>query len=93
MFRRVLVPVDFSEKCKRSVIVATDIAGHYDGEIHLLHVIETLVDTDFSELKDFYEKLERKAEKEMKKLLASCVSTQAAIYEKNHIRKQEQRDS
>ncbi|HET58470.1 MAG TPA: universal stress protein [Deltaproteobacteria bacterium] len=70
MFSRVLVPVDFSEKCRRSLDIAVNIASRYEGSIDLLHVIETLVDTEYSELESFYRKLEREALKDMDDLVA-----------------------
>lgn len=70
MFKRVLVPVDFSEKYSASLDIAINIARHYQGDIDLLHVIETLVDVDFSELEEFYSKLEKRALKNMKALVA-----------------------
>ncbi len=79
MFKRILVPVDFSEKCSRSLNSAVNIAGHYAGEIHLLHVIETLADTDFSDLQKFYEKLERKARKAMDELMVACGTSSAVM--------------
>ena len=79
MFKRILVPVDFSEKCSRSLNSALDIAGHYAGEIHLLHVIETIADTEYSELQSFYEKMERKALKAMDELTASCGRSSSAV--------------
>lgn len=79
MFKRILVPVDFSEKCSRSLNCALDIAGHYAGEVHLLHVIETLADAEFSELQNFYEKMERKALKSMDELMASCTKGSAVM--------------
>lgn len=80
MFSRILVPVDFSEKCRRSLDIAVNIAGRYDGSIDLLHVIETLVDTEYSELESFYRKLERKALRDMDDLVASYRDGTADIH-------------
>ncbi|MCK9229821.1 MAG: universal stress protein [Syntrophales bacterium] len=71
MFKRVLVPVDFSEKSRTSLDIAIDMARHYQGDIDLLHVIETLVDVEFSELEEFYSKLEKRALKNMNALVAT----------------------
>ncbi|MDX1395542.1 MAG: universal stress protein [Gemmatimonadota bacterium] len=60
MFRRLLVPVDLTPKNRRAVEVARDLALQWGGEVHLVHVIETL-DLPFEELADFYDRLERRA--------------------------------
>ncbi|MFV1987984.1 MAG: universal stress protein [Gemmatimonadota bacterium] len=60
MFHRLLVPVDLTAKNQRAVEVARDLAAQSGGEVFLLHVIETL-DLPFSELEDFYGRLEARA--------------------------------
>ena len=60
MFRRILVPVELSDKDLRAVDAARSLAKaneQGDTEVALLHVIETL-DLPFEELEDFYGKLE-----------------------------------
>jgi nucleotide-binding universal stress UspA family protein len=60
MFRKILVPVDFTEKNEAALDSAAQIAGA-DGEIDLLHVIETIEHIDFKEMSDFYRGLETRA--------------------------------
>lgn len=60
MFRKILVPVDFTEKNQTALDCAVQIAGA-DGEIDLLHVIETIEHIDFKEMSDFYRGLETRA--------------------------------
>lgn len=60
MFERILVPVDLTEKNRRAVEVARDLAELTRGSVTLLHVIEPL-DLPFEELEDFYERLEDRA--------------------------------
>lgn len=67
MFQKLLVPVDLTEKNRRAVEVARDLALETDGGVTLLHVIETL-DLPFEELEDFYRQLEEKAEAVMGRL-------------------------
>ena len=63
MFRKILVPVDFTEKNEAAIEAALEvISGHDDGEIHLLHVIETIEHVEFDEMKGFYRELENRAE-------------------------------
>jgi nucleotide-binding universal stress UspA family protein len=64
MFRKILVPVDFSDKNEPALKSAIEIAGHsagVGGEIDLLHVIETIEHIEFSEMSDFYRGLENRA--------------------------------
>ncbi len=76
MFRRILVPVELSDKDRRAVAVARSLAGANrpdSTEVALLHVIEML-DLPFEELEDFYGKLEARATEVMDEL-ASSLST------------------
>ena len=60
MFRKILIPVDFTEKNEAALDSAAQIAGS-EGEIDLLHVIETIEHIDFKEMSDFYRGLETRA--------------------------------
>lgn len=69
MFRKILVPVDFTEKNEAAIQAALEVAaGHADAEIHLLHVIETIEHVEFDEMKDFYRGLEVRAEAKLARL-------------------------
>ena len=73
MFRRILVPVELSEKDRRAVDAARTLALAEDSEgseVALLHVIETL-DLPFEELEDFYGKLQSRATAVMDELATS----------------------
>ena len=59
MFQRILVPVDLTGRNRRALEAAGHLAGP-EGEVTLLHVIETL-DLPFDELEDFYQRLHDKA--------------------------------
>jgi len=59
-FRKILVPVDLSEKGRSALDWAARMAGP-ETAIVLLHVVETLEDVPFEEMADFYEKLEERA--------------------------------
>jgi universal stress protein A len=71
MFKRILVPTDLAEATRHSLEIAIHIASQSGGKIYLLHVIETLADTDFKELEDFYLRLENRAYREMDRLIAA----------------------
>jgi len=73
MFRRILVPVELSDKDRRAVETARSLAranDEGDTEVALLHVIETL-DLPFEELEDFYGKLESRATAVLNELSAT----------------------
>src|SRR5262245_47852981 len=85
MFQRILVPVDLSEKSMGAVDVAYDFAKRMGAEVILLHVIETIEHVEFSELKPFYERLEKSARKGLQEFSERFVSNklkvdQALIY-------------
>src|SRR5512144_1248963 len=61
MFRRILVPADLSKKSLAAVDVAYELASQLQGEVILLHVIETIEHIVFDEMKPFYDRLENSA--------------------------------
>jgi universal stress protein A len=70
MFKRILVPTDFSDKCTQAVEIAIRLALEDNAIVHILHVIEIISDTTFDEFESFYTKLEKRAQKNMDKLIA-----------------------
>lgn len=73
MFRKVLVPVDFSEKNEAAIQATLDvIRGNEEAEIHLLHVIETIEHVEFDEMKDFYRDLEIRSTAKLTRLEERC---------------------
>lgn len=62
MYRKILIPVDFTEKNQAALDSAVQIAGSVEGgEITLLHVVETIEHIEFDEMADFYRGLETRA--------------------------------
>lgn len=70
MFRRILVPVDFTPKNERALARARQMAEQAAGEVTLVHVVETLEDELDADLANFYRRLEAKAEEKMAPTLA-----------------------
>ncbi|HEY4490649.1 MAG TPA: universal stress protein [Acidobacteriota bacterium] len=66
VFRRILIPLDFTDKNSAAVRVAKKMARQNRSEITLLHVIEQIEGLSETELSGFYETLESKAEKQMR---------------------------
>lgn len=72
MFRKILVPVDFTEKNEAAIEAALQIAAGRnpddEAQIYLLHVIETIEHVEFDEMKDFYRELENRSVAKLTKL-------------------------
>ena len=79
MFHHVLVPVDLSPKNEQTLEIAVKVASLDKGKVTTLHVIELIADTSFEEFKDFYDRLEQKAQGEMEKLVAPYAESGAKI--------------
>ncbi len=65
MFKNILVPSDLSEKKDKALDIAVKIASHDNGNVYLLHVIETLADTSYDEIEAFYRELEKRVHSDM----------------------------
>ncbi len=85
MFKRILVPVDLTEKSLAAVDLAYEFAVQSGAEVVLLHVIETVEHVQFDELKPFYQRLETSAKKGLQEFSErfqanNMVVDQAVIY-------------
>lgn len=73
MFRKILVPVDFTEKNQAAIQAALEIIGsNEEAEIYLLHVIETIEHVEYDEMKDFYRELENRSIAKLTQLEEHC---------------------
>jgi nucleotide-binding universal stress UspA family protein len=63
MFKKILVPVDLTDKHQRTVDLAAAMAAQAGGEVTLLHVIELIPGLGMEEERPFYDRLERMARK------------------------------
>jgi nucleotide-binding universal stress UspA family protein len=70
LFRRILVPVDFARGSQTAVQTAVGLLGGAEGEIHLLHVIETIDHIGFWSLRPFYRELRKAAVARMAPMVA-----------------------
>ncbi|MER3415460.1 MAG: universal stress protein [Gemmataceae bacterium] len=61
MFRRILLPVDLTDRHQRSLEMAARLARHEAGEVVLVHVIEVIHGLTPDEDRDFYGRLEKNA--------------------------------
>ncbi len=65
MFHRILIPLAFNDENEAAIRVGCDLAQREGSEVLLLHVVETIRGIPFEEMRDFYERLERRAETEL----------------------------
>jgi nucleotide-binding universal stress UspA family protein len=70
VFRRILVPVDFTPRSLRAVRAAAKVAATTHARTTLLHVIERIDDDRSEPFASFYRKLESSAREKLKGLLA-----------------------
>ncbi len=61
MFRRILVPVDFTPKNRSAIEIAMGLAGRGECEVRILHVIELALGLRFEELRRHYDRRKRVA--------------------------------
>jgi nucleotide-binding universal stress UspA family protein len=71
MFKRILVPVDFTPKNRRALRLAVEMARPERATITLLHVIERIELVPDAELRGFYQKLEGLARRQLAAMAAS----------------------
>lgn len=80
-FQHILVPVDFTERNRAALDIVFEIAVDNRARVTLLHVIETIddVDIDDDEVRDFYAKLQQRAERELEALSRRFSDTDIAV--------------
>jgi nucleotide-binding universal stress UspA family protein len=84
-FQHVLLPVDFTHKNRLALEIALEQAVDNRSKVTLLHVIETIDTGDDdadSELRQFYERLERRARSELDSLAQMFVQASLAVEQK-----------
>ena len=58
MFKRILVPIDLSDRNTRALDVALELARQSRARVTLCHVVQRVRDVPAAELRDFYRRLE-----------------------------------
>ena len=67
MYKRILIPVNFSDANKAAVDAAIKLARQHQSKVTLLHVVERLSVED-KEIQDFYHSLETKSQEKIAEL-------------------------
>jgi nucleotide-binding universal stress UspA family protein len=65
MFKRILVPIDLSDRQGRVLRTACDLASHNRAHVTLLHVIHHVPDIPLGELKSFYGRLVKASQRRL----------------------------
>jgi nucleotide-binding universal stress UspA family protein len=68
MFKKILLPVDLSERHQPALEVAAELATQSGGEVVLLHVVEVIAGLAMEEEKTFYGRLEKVARSHLARL-------------------------
>jgi nucleotide-binding universal stress UspA family protein len=62
MFKKILLPLDLSDRHRRAVDIAAGLAKQSGGEVVLLHVVEMIPGLPLEEEKAFYGRLDKMAQ-------------------------------
>ncbi len=68
MFKRILIPLDFTEKNDPAIAVARQMAATSAACVTLLHVIEAVEGVADLEMQEFYQTLEARARRSLDRL-------------------------
>src|SRR5262245_24457666 len=78
MFKKILLPLDLTDKHKLAVDTAGELARLAGGEVILLHVIETIPGLPMEEEKAFFSRLERSAREHLTRMVADLRALQVS---------------
>jgi nucleotide-binding universal stress UspA family protein len=83
MFKKILLPLDVSDRHGPALDVAAELVGASGGELILLHAIEVISGVTMDEEKDFYRRLEKGARDHLgkvgEKMTAKSISWRAEV--------------
>jgi len=82
MYKRILIPVDFTDKNLAALDEVYQLAQWGHGKVTLLHVIEKVENIPARELKKFYQTLEQNARKKMAQYAKTFAAHEIPITEK-----------
>ncbi len=79
MFKHILVPSDLTERNRKAMDIAVEMALENGAAVTLLHVIETVEEADSEDFKKFYKQLGARAARRVDKLISECVREGVSI--------------
>jgi len=78
MFKKILLPVDLSDRHRQALEEAASLARQSGGEITLLHIIEVIAGLSLEEEREFYKRLEKSARNHLARLAGHLKQHQVA---------------
>ena len=82
MFKKILVPVDFTDKNLSALDRTFQLASWSHGTVELIHVIEKVENIPEEEMKDFYNQLQSNAQNKMKEYARTFSENDIPVVEK-----------
>ena len=65
MFKRILVPIDLSDRNARTLRTALTMASLSQARVTLLHIVQRIQDIPFAEMQPFYQRLVATSERQL----------------------------
>jgi nucleotide-binding universal stress UspA family protein len=82
MYKRILIPVDFTDKNLAALDEVYQLAKWGHGKVTLLHVIEKVENIPARELKKFYQTLEKNARQKIREYAKTFAAHEIPVTEK-----------
>ncbi len=82
MFKKLLVPLDLTDKHQAVLDAAAELAQQNGGDVTLLHVIEVIAGLSVEEEKRFFNHLERSAQRHLQSYVKALTERQIPCQEK-----------
>jgi nucleotide-binding universal stress UspA family protein len=80
MFKRLLLPLDLTDKHDKAVQTATELAMQSGGSVTLLHVIELIPGLSPEDDRAFYDRLEKSAQKHLDRVAQALAAKQVPCH-------------
>ena len=74
-----MVPIDFSDKNAAALTAAMDLADESGAQVTLLHVVESINDSDDEDFSDFYDRLKERSNSKLADKSASFSARGIAV--------------
>jgi nucleotide-binding universal stress UspA family protein len=80
MFKKILLPLDLTEKHQAALKMAAELAGQNHGEALLVHVVEVIPGLSGAEERGFYQRLEQVARVHLGRLAAALTRKKVPVH-------------
>ena len=79
MFKKILLPLDLTEKHEAALKMAAELAGQNHGQVLLVHVVEVIPGLSGDEERGFYQRLEQAAQAHLGRLAAALTKKKLPV--------------